>query len=150
MSWLERLTHAVFPKNQHSFLPKPPSIMAAGAPWYEEIGPSKQEVVGRIKKDIVESHPKLVSLDLEQIIENSLKDFSIGSYRHYYSQHHRDLVNEIANEALEIYMNRHQENMRLFYIIAMLKSKVRKVVEQFRARRRVRFLSSVEENEHME
>ena len=91
-----------------------------------------------------------VSLDLEQIIENSLKDFSIGSYRHYYSQHHRDLVNEISNEALESFTNRHQENMRLFYIIGMLKPKVRKVVEQFRARRRVRFLTSVEENEHME
>ena len=140
MSWLNKITSGIFTNSQYQeqTLPHPPSIIAAGAPWYEEISPPKEEIIKRIRKDILQNNPELKSIQLNNIIEEIMKGISIGSYRDYYSNRHRILVNEIREDALEIYKNHHNKNMQWFYFTSMTKVRVHSMIKRFRKRRRLR------------
>ena len=140
MSWLNKLTSGIFSRSQdkEQILPRPPSVMAAGAPWYEEIAPPKQEVVARIRKDILQQNPELKVLNLQYIIGETMSGVSIGSYRDYYANRHRILVNEARDDALEIHKKRHTKNMKWFYFICTTKARIHTMVKKFRKRRRRR------------
>ena len=141
MSWLEKIAHAVFPlpdEGTQRKLPLPPSVMAAGSPLYHEIPPSKDEVITRIEKEVVAEDERLKTLFLSKIIQDIIKDSVWVSHRDYYIFLHKLFVKETLEVALEQYAERHQKNMRLFYIVATLKPKMRKVVQRFRNRRRLR------------
>ena len=64
MSWLNKLTSGIFTNSQEQILPHPPSVIAAGAPWYEEIAPPKEEIINRIHKDILKQYQELKSVNL--------------------------------------------------------------------------------------
>ena len=138
MSWLNNLTSSIFSNTQEQVLPTPPSAIAAGAPWYGEISPPREEVINRIRKDILQSNPELKSLQLHKIIEETMEEIAIGSYRDYYSNRHRILVNEVREDAIELHKNRHARNMKQFYFIATTKIRVRTMIKEFRKRRRLR------------
>ena len=138
MSWLNKLTSGIFTNSQEQVLPHPPSVIAAGAPWYEEIAPPKEEIINRIYKDILKQHQELKSLNLHKIIEETMKGVSIGSYRDYYANRHRILVNEVCEDALEIHKNRTKKNMQWFYFISITKVRVHSMIKRFRKRRRLR------------
>ncbi len=141
MSWFNNLTSGIFSRSQETqeqILPHSPFVIAAGAPWYEEQGPSKREVMMRIHKDILQSNPELTSLNLPKFIEKTLEKISIGSYRDYYSNRHRILVNEVREDAIELHKNRHARNMKQFYFIATTKIRMRALVKALRKRRRLR------------
>ena len=138
MSWLNNLTSSIFSNTQEQVLPTPPSAIASGAPWYGEISPPREEVIKRIRKDILQSNPELKSLQLHKIIEETMEEIAIGSYRDYYSNRHRILVNEVREDAIELHKNRHARNMKQFYFIATTKIRVRTMIKEFRKRRRLR------------
>ena len=138
MSWLNNLTSSIFSNTQEQVLPTPPSAIASGAPWYGEISPPREEVIKRIRKDILQSNPELKSLQLRKIIEETMEEIAIGSYRDYYSNRHRILVNEVREDAIELHKNRHARNMKQFYFIATTKIRVRTMIKEFRKRRRLR------------
>jgi hypothetical protein len=108
------------PKN----LPKPPTIMAGGGPYYEEIGPSKNEVITKIVNRIIKDSPKLGSLDLRAIVDNVVKDTTLGSYRGYYTFLHNNFVEDVQMLAMLQYRERHERNMRWWYGISLLKGVV--------------------------
>jgi len=137
MSWIEQIVKAVFPQNQEKNLPLPPSIMAAGGPWYEEMCPPKDEIIERIRKEILKKDKRLRTLNLYKIVNEVMRDTKIYSYREYYRHLHTNFVQESIEIAQEQYAARHQKNMQWFYIVATLKPKMRKVVQQFRKRQRV-------------
>ena len=141
MSWFNNLTSAIFSRSQETqeqILPQPPSVIAAGAPWYGEISPTREEIIKRIHKDILQSNPELTSLNIQKLIKETMEEISIGSYRDYYSNRHRILVNEIREDAIELYKKRHARNMQLFYFIAITKIRIRTLVKAFRMQRLVR------------
>lgn len=138
MSWLNNLTSNIFSNTQEQVLPTPPSAIASGAPWYGEISPPREEIIKRIRKDILLSNPELKSLQLQKIIEETMEEIAIGSYRDYYSNRHRILVNEVREDAIELHKNRHARNMKQFYFIATTKIRVRTMIKEFRKRRRLR------------
>ena len=137
MSWLNNLTSSIFSNTQEQVLPTPPSAIASGAPWYGDISPPREEVINRIRKDILQSNPELKSLKLQKIIEKTMKEISIGSYRDYYSNRHRILVNEVREDAIELHKNRQARNMNKFYFIATTKMRIRALIKAFRKRRRL-------------
>jgi hypothetical protein len=142
MSWLEKIANAVFPPPDAATqrkLPLPPSVMVAGSPLYHEIPPSKDEVIARIEKEVIATDKRLKSFFLSKIIEAVIRDSTWVSHRDYYIFLHKLFVKETLELALEQYEKRHQKNMRWFYIVAILKPKVRKVVQRFRNRRRMRY-----------
>ena len=145
MSWLNNLTSSIFSNKHEQVLPTPPSAIAAGAPWYEEISPPREEVINRIRKDVLGSNPELKSLNLPKFIEKTLEEISIGSYRDYYSNRHRILVNEVREEAIELHKKRHARNMKEFYFIATTKIRMRALVKAFRKRRRLRLWEQEED-----
>ena len=124
MNWLTKMSHAVFPPPPKS-LPKPPSALASGKPYYEEIGPSKNEIIIKIVKRIGTERPKLKSLDLQSIAENVVKDTTLGSYRGYYTFLHNNFVEDIQMLAMLQYRERHERNMRWWYGVSLLKGLVR-------------------------
>ena len=139
-SWLKQLAETIFPNNYSTGkLPLAPSVMASGSPWYEESSPTKEEVKRRIKKDICVKDPRLKTIPLLDIINGIVDDATWINYRGYYTFLHTNFVTEGLELAVEQYEERHQKNMRLFYIIATLKPKMRKVVQRFRNRRRMRY-----------
>ena len=132
MSWLTRLANTVFPKAEKSqTLPYPPSIMSSGGPWYEEVGPKKEEVIGKIIKDLLQSNPELDILNLIVIIDKIIGDEIFGSYRGYYTFQHNDFVEEARDLALSRY-NSLQQNMKWFFTISRTKIMVHKFVKRFR------------------
>ena len=140
MSWLEQIVDAVFPDtSSKEDLPLPPSIMAAGGPWYKELIPNKEEIIKRIIKDVLKKAPRLRTLDLHKIANEVMRDTNIYSYREYYRHLHTNFVQESIEIAQEQYAERHQKNMQWFYTISILKPKLRKVVQQFRKRQRVHY-----------
>ena len=66
-----------------------------------------EEIIRRIHKDILQSNPELKSLQLHKIIEETMEEIAIGSYRDYYSNRHRILVNEVREDAIELHKYRH-------------------------------------------
>ena len=138
MSWLNNLTSSIFSNTQEQVLPTPPSAIASGAPWYGEISPPREEVISRIRKDILQNNPELKSLQLRKIIEETMEEIAIGSYRDYYSNRHRILVNEVREDAIELHKKRHARNLKQFYFIATTKIRVRTMIKEFRKRRRLR------------
>jgi len=132
MSWLAKLANTVFPQDKKAqSLPYPPNIMSAGGPWYEEIGPSKQEITGKIMKEIFQTNPELRILNLALIIDDIIGNETFGSYRGYYSFKHRDFVNEARDLALLRYL-KHQQNMKWFFTITRTKILVHNFVKRFR------------------
>ena len=138
MSWFNTLTSSIFSNSQEQVLPIPPSAIAAGAPWYGELSPAREEIIRRIHKDILQSNPELKSLNLQKLIEETMEEISIGSYRDYYSNRHRILVNEIREDAIELHKKRHVRNMQLFYFIATTKMRIRALIKEFRMQRLAR------------
>ena len=141
MSWIEQIVDAVFPdkSGEKGNLPLPPSVMAAGGPWYKDLIPDKEEIMKRIIKDVLKKAPRLRTLNLYKIANEVMRDTNIYSYREYYRYLHNNFVQESIEIAQEQYEERHQKNMRWFYTISILKSKLRKVVKQFRKRQRLRY-----------
>ena len=120
--WYKTLANAVFPTPiQNQKLPEPPSIMAAGGPWYKEISLEKAEVMEKIKRDILKKSPKLKSIPLEEMIEKEIGNSTGESYRDYYRNYHRQYVFDIYDDATKIYSQRHEKNMQWFYSTVMLK-----------------------------
>ena len=145
MSWLNNLTSSIFSNTHEQVLPTPPSAIASGAPWYGEISPPREEVINRIRKDILQSNPELKSLQLHKIIEETMEEIAIGSYRDYYSNRHRILVNEVREDAIELHKKRHARNMKQFYFIATTKIRMKALVKAMRKRRRLRLWEQEQE-----
>ena len=122
-SWLANISQAVFPPPPKN-LPKPPTIMAGGGPYYEDIGPSKEEATTKIVNRIIKDRPKLESLDLRAIADNVVKDTVLGSYRGYYTFLHNNFVEDVQMLAMLQYRERHERNMRWWYGISLLKGVV--------------------------
>jgi len=122
-SWLTNISQAVFPPEPKN-LPKPPTIMAGGGPYYEDIGPSKEEVTTKIVNRIIKDRPKLESLNLKAIANNVVKDTALGSYRGYYTFLHNNFVEDVQILAMLQYRERHERNMRWWYSVALLKGVV--------------------------
>ena len=123
MNWLTKMSRAVFPPPKN--LPKPPTIMAGGGPYYEDIGPSKEEAITKIVNRIIKDRPKLESLDLRAIADNVVKDTVLGSYRGYYTFLHNNFVEDVQLLAMLQYRERHERNMRWWVGVSHLKGLVR-------------------------
>ena len=143
MSWIGNLVGQIFPQRSDSKssrkLPHPPSIMAGGSPWYEDVSLTKEEVNNKIKKDILSTHPNLKTLNLSDIIDEVVGDTEFDSYREYLTFSHNNLIKESRKLALEKYDEIHQKNMFRWYVIARLKSNVHQMVIAFRKRKRQRY-----------
>ena len=151
MSWIGNLVGQIFPQRNDSKssrkLPHPPSIMAGGSPWYEDVSLTKEEVNNKIKKDILSTHPNLKTLNLSAIIDEVVGDTEFDSYRGYLTFSHNNFVKESRELALEKYDERHQKNMFRWYVIARLKSTVRKIITNQRNKRRHQFWRGIEKTE---
>lgn len=133
MSWLNVFS-SIFSNTQEQVLPAAPSVIAAGSQWYGEISPTREEIVQRIEKDIIKTNPECTTINLKNIISNTINGVVIGSYRDYYANRHRILVSEVREDAMEYYHTRHMHNMDKLYFIAKTKILTRSMIAAFRKR----------------
>ena len=148
MSWYHTIVDTIFPEDTKGALPSPPSIMAAGSPWYKELSPSREEVIERVTKDILKNNPRFQTLPLYKIITEVIGETDIRSYRDYYMSLHNNFVEEVTEIANKQYKARHQKNMLWWYTIARLKSTAHKMIERWRNKRRQQFWQKGENMEN--
>lgn len=148
MSWFHTIVDTIFPEDTKGALPSPPSIMAAGSPWYKELSPEKEEVIERITKDVLKKNPRFKTLALYKIITEIIGDTNIYSYRDYYTSLHNNFVEETIEKANEQYKERHEKNMLWWYTIARLKSTAHKMIERWRNKQRQQFWKKIENGQN--